>query len=107
MENYDVRTLLGKEAFDQVYRARDRQTDRPVELKVMIVDGVLYSKRRKWKEQEGERCGWLDEGNAMNYGRSALSPALLRRHLGHINGVGLTETTAAALRGGGGDVCKL
>ena len=60
MENYDVRTLLGKEAFDQVYRARDRQTDRPVELKVMIVDGVLYSKRRKWKEQEGER-GDCDE----------------------------------------------
>ena len=99
-------TLLGTGAFDQVDQARDRQTDRQVALKVVIVDGVLYSKRRKQKEQEGERGDWLDEGTAMNDGRSASPPAFSRRHLGQSNGSGLIETTAAALRGGEGDVCK-
>ena len=42
----------------------------------------------------------------MNSGRSASPSASSRRHLGKINGAGLTETTAASLRGGGGDVCK-
>ena len=42
----------------------------------------------------------------MNDGRSASLSASSRRHLGHINGAGLTETTAASLRGWGGDVIK-
>ena len=46
-------------------------------LKVVIVDGVLYSKRRKQKEQEGERGDWLEEGTAMNDGRSASPVASL------------------------------
>ena len=40
----------------------------------------------------------------MNDGRSALPFSSPRRHLGQINGAGLTETTNMALRGGGGDV---
>ena len=75
-------------------------------LKVVIVDGVLYSKLRKQKEQERERGDWLDKRTAMNDGRSASPSALSRCHLGQINGAGLTETTAVALRGGGGYVCK-
>ena len=70
-------------------------------IKVVIVDGVLYSKRRKRKEQEGERGNWLDERTAMNDGRSASPSASSRRHLGQIDGAGLTETMAADLRGGG------
>ena len=77
MENYDVSTLLGTGAFAQVYRARDRRTDRRVALKVVIVDGVLDSKRRKRKEQEGERGEWFDGGAAMNDGRSASPSASL------------------------------
>ena len=69
-------------------------------LKVVILDGVLDSKCRKRKEQGGERGDWLEEGTAMNYIRSASPSASLRRHLGQINGKGLTET--AALIGGGG-----
>ena len=42
----------------------------------------------------------------MNYIKSGLPPASSRRHLGHINGIGLTDTTYASLKGGGGDVCK-
>ena len=106
MENYDVSTFLGTGSFAQVYQARDRKTDRQVALKVLIVDGVIYSKRRKRKEQEGEKGDLLDEGTEMNYGRSALPSASLRRHLGQINGAGLIDTTAAALIGGVGDVCK-
>ena len=45
-------------------------------LKILIVDRVLYSKRRKRKELEGERGYWLDEGTAINGGRSALPPAM-------------------------------
>ena len=75
-------------------------------LKVVIVDGVLDSKRRKRKEQEGERGNWLYEGTAMNDGRSALPPASSIRHLGHIIGAGLIDTTAADLIGEGGDVYK-
>ena len=89
-------------AFNQVYQARDRRTDRQLALKVVIVDGVLYLKRKNQKEQEGERGDLLDKGTAMNNGRSALPPASPRRHLGHINGAGLTDTTATDLRGGGG-----
>ena len=37
----------------------------------------------------------------MNDGRSALPFSSPRRHLGQINGAGLTETTNMALRGGG------
>ena len=37
----------------------------------------------------------------MNDGRSASLFASSRRHLGQINGAGLTETTSASLRGGG------
>ena len=99
-------TLLGTGAFDQVDQARDRQTDRQVALKVVIVDGVLYSKRRKQKEQEGERGDWLDEGTALNYRRSVPTSVSSIRHLGQINGAGFTETTSASLIGGGGDVCK-
>ena len=102
MDNCNVSTLLGKGAFAQVYQARDRQTDCQVALKFVIVDGVLYSKHRKRKEQDGERCNWLDEGTAMNYGRSASPLASSRRHLGYINGTGLTETTAPDHREGGG-----
>ena len=69
-------------------------------FKVVIVGGVLDSKHRKRKEQEGERCDWLDEGNAMNDGRRASPSTLSRRHLGQINVTGLTETTDAALREG-------
>ena len=75
-------------------------------IKVVIVDGVLDSKRSKRKEQEGDRGNWLDEGAAMNDGRIVSPSASSRRHLGHINGAGLLETTDAALRGGGGDVIK-
>ena len=53
MENCDVSTLLEIRAFAQVYQARDRQTNRRVALKVVIVDGLLDSKRRKRKYQEG------------------------------------------------------
>ena len=42
----------------------------------------------------------------MNDGSSASPPASSRLRLGHINGAGLTETTAASLRGGGVDVIK-
>ena len=70
MENYYVRTLLGTEAFVQVYQARDRRTNCQVALKVVIVDRVLDLKCRKHKEQEGERYDWLDKGTVMNGGRS-------------------------------------
>ena len=89
-------------AFTQVYQARYRQTKIRVALKVLIVDIVLNSKRREWKEQKEEIGDWLDEDTAMNYGRSASPSASSRRHLGQINGAGLTETTAASLREGGG-----
>ena len=99
MGNYYFGTLLGTRAFAQVYQERDRQTDRQVALKVVIVDGVLYSKRRNQKEQEGEIGDWLDKGIAMNDGRSMLSSALSRLQPGQINDAGLTDTTSAALRG--------
>ena len=67
----------------------------------MIVDRVLDSKRRKQKEKNRDRGEWLDDGNAINYGRSASPSASSRHHLGQINGAGLTDTTAAALKGGG------
>ena len=66
IDNYDVSTLLGTGSFAQVYRGRNRRTDRQVALKVVIVDGVLDSKRRKRKEQEGEGGDWIDGGTAMN-----------------------------------------
>ena len=100
MENYNVRTLLGTGEFTQFYQERDRKTDRQVVIKVVIVDGVLYSKRRNQKEQEGEIGDWLDKGIAMNDGRSMLSSALSRLQPGQINDAGLTDTTSAALRGG-------
>ena len=45
-------------------------------------------------------------GNAMNDGMRALPSASSRRHIEQTHGTGLTETTSAALRGGGVDVCK-
>ena len=51
----NVSTLLGTGAFSQVYRARDRRTNRRLALKVVIVDGVIDLKPRKQKEQERER----------------------------------------------------
>ena len=75
-------------------------------LKVVIVDGVLDSKRRYQKEQEGDRYYWLDKGTAINGRRSVLPPASSRHHLGQINGAGLTDITAETLRGGGGDLIK-
>ena len=68
------------------------------------MDGVLDSKCSKQKEQEEKRGNWLYEGTAMNDGRSALPPASSIRHLGHIIGAGLIDTTAAALKGGWGDM---
>ena len=65
------------------------------------MDGVLDSKCSKQKEQEEKRGNWLYEGTAMNVGMSAPPSASSRLHLGQINGVGLRETTAAELRGGG------
>ena len=100
MENYDVSTLLGTWAFAQVYQAGDRRTNCQVALKVVILGRVLDSKRRKRKEQEGEKGDWLDEWSAINDGRSASPSALSRRHLGQINVTGFTETTDAALREG-------
>ena len=49
----NVRSLLGTGAFTQVYQSRDRQNDRRVALRVVIVDGVLDSKLKNQKEQEG------------------------------------------------------
>ena len=66
----------------------------------MIVDGMLDSKCSKYKEQEGERGDWLDEVTTTNDGMIVSPSKSSRRHLGHINGVGLRDTTAAALRGG-------
>ena len=104
MENYDVSTLLETEAFTKVDQARYRHPYRQVALKILIVDGVQDSKCRKRKEQEGERCDWLDEVILMNDGSSTSQPVSLRRHLGQINGAGLKYTTA--LRGGVGYVIE-
>ena len=65
------------------------------------MDGVLDLKRGKHKKQEGKIGDWLYEGNEIDDGRSAPPYALLRRHLGHINGAVLRGTMAAALRGKG------
>ena len=50
MDHYDVSKLLGTGDFAQIYRAKDRRTDRQLTLKVVIVDRVLDSKCRKCKE---------------------------------------------------------
>ena len=76
----DVSTLLSTGAFDQVYQARERRTNRRVGIKVLIVDGMLDPKRRK-KKQEGMRGDWFVKGTSMNDGRITSPSASLRSHM--------------------------